>query len=80
MNVFQENLEKILAEGLGCLQSFSSFAKHSDMKRYYSVLEEWEELEESSESNHENNVINPEECINEDLKVSLEKKIKELFS
>ena len=46
------------------------------MKRYYSVLEEWEEHEESQENNHENNVINPEECIDEDLKVSLEKNIK----
>ncbi len=43
------------------------------MKKYYNVLEEWEDHEENQKNNNENNVINPEECIDDDLKFSLEK-------
>jgi len=44
---FQEHLDKIMIRGHYCLKNFFSLAKHPDMKKYYAVLEEWEEHEET---------------------------------
>lgn len=43
------------------------------MRRYYNILEEWEDQENNQDKNNENQVINPEDCIDEDVKFKMEK-------
>ena len=49
------------------------------MKRYYSILEEWEENDDNSEIIHNNNHLNPIEWIDTDIKNCLEGNIKKIF-
>lgn len=64
---------------MNCLQSFSSFAKHPSMKKYYSILEEWEENDDNSEIIHNSNLLNPIDWIDNDKRNYLEATIKEIF-
>jgi len=43
IEVFQEQISRILNEGMNCLHSFERWSKHLDMKQYSSVLEEWDD-------------------------------------
>ena len=77
--IFLDNLDKTLNEGINCLQAFISHAKHPSMKKYYAVLEEWEDHEDNQETNLEKNFLNPDDWIDKEIKFKLEKKIKTLF-
>ena len=52
-----------------CLKNFFSLAKHQEMKKYYDVLEEWEEHDDPKENNQEETELKPMECIDPDFKI-----------
>lgn len=76
---FQENLEKIIVRGHYCLKNFFSLARHQEMKKYYAVLEEWEEQDDSQEANTDETELKPMDCIDSEMKLQLESKLKALF-
>lgn len=49
------------------------------MKKYYAILEEWEENDDNSELIHNSNLLNPVEWIDIDIKNFLEGNIKTIF-
>ena len=49
------------------------------MKKYYAILEEWEENDDNSELIHNSNLLNPVEWIDSDIKNFLESNIKKIF-
>lgn len=76
---FNANIDKILSEGIGALQAFSSFAKHANIKKYQAILEEWEDCEAETE-HAEDLVLNPDEWMDPDMKFVLEKQLKGVFA
>lgn len=76
---FNGNIDKILTEGIGALQAFSSFAKHANIKKYQAILEEWEDNETELEQ-AEDLVLNPDEWMDPDMKFLLEKQLKGVFA
>ena len=76
---FNSNIDKILGEGIGALQAFSSFAKHANIKKYQAILEQWEDNETDQEQ-AEDLVLNPDEWMDPDMKYLLEKQLKGVFA
>lgn len=76
---FSESIIKLMSNGLTSLQAFNSFVLDKNMKKYFAVLEEWEEHEENRVSDFDNTLLNPEECIDAEERRYLEKTIRILF-
>ena len=49
------------------------------MKKYYAILEEWEENSDNNEMIHNSNLLNPVEWIDTEIKNFVEGNIKKIF-
>jgi dynein heavy chain len=79
LDTIKDSIDRILSNGLSCLQAFESFVQHPNMKKYSAILEEWEEHDDNRHAEFENTLLNPEDCIDAEEKRAIERSLKGLF-
>jgi hypothetical protein len=79
IEVFLDQIQRILTEGMNCLHSFERWSKHLEMKQYSSVLEEWDDQIGEENEALDSNFLNPEEWIEPEMKNENINTIKSLF-
>lgn len=63
---FQNDLGKILTEGLAQLQAFERWSNHEEMRKYSRVLEDWDDQMGKENDGMSSNYLNPEEWLRDE--------------